>query len=68
MGLIRYGMQQNLPAKGATPLRPVQTPEPEAVLVGADDTDGIETATDVRETQKSSGLLERLRGFFKDFF
>ena len=68
VGLIRYGMQQNLPAKGATPLRPVQTPEPEAVLVGADDTDGIETATDVRETQKSNGLLERLRGFFKDFF
>jgi cell division protein FtsA len=73
VGLIRYGMQQNSVSKGATPLRPVTTnPEPEeAVLVGGEELPVLEAVSDARERSdagRQSGLLERLRGFFKDWF
>jgi cell division protein FtsA len=72
VGLIRYGMQQTTVGRGATPLRstPATNPEPETVLVGAEEPEPIETRAlePTRETQKTSGLLDRLRGFFKDWF
>jgi cell division protein FtsA len=73
VGLIRYGMQQTTVGRGATPLRPTPptNPEPETVLVGAEDPEPVEArVSDTgREGQhKTSGLLERLRGFFKDWF
>ncbi len=67
VGLIRYGMQTGTVGRGATPMRP--PPEPEAVLVGAEESEMPEMVTlEAREAQKTSGLLERLRGFFKDWF
>jgi cell division protein FtsA len=74
VGLIRYGMLNGSASKGATPMRPVQQPtssaEPEAVLVGADEGEVLETVPETRERegQKTSSLLERVRSFFKDFF